>query len=220
MEMMLGVIRLVKRATRWLLRNRRHQLLPTDCVAGFAAGLEQLREAYPGMLRGRAAKQFQVLYDHFVAGGVEPGLARDIAAADHAYTALGIIHATGDTEAPLMEVAGLYFIIGERLELDWFGELILASKVENEWQAMARDTYLEDLEWQQRTLATGALRHMGEDRNLARCVNQWELKEASLMQRWRQMLAELHSSTAPDFSMFAVANRELLDLAQSSRAAK
>jgi glutamate dehydrogenase len=34
------------------------------------------------------------------------------------------------------------------------------------------------------------------------------------------MLAELHSSTAPDFSMFAVANRELLDLAQSSRAAK
>ncbi|MBP6681897.1 MAG: NAD-glutamate dehydrogenase [Halioglobus sp.] len=220
MEMMLSVIRLLKRATRWLLRNRRHQLLPTDCVAGFAAGLEQLREAYPGMLRGRAAKQFQVLYDHFAAGGVEPGLARDIAAADHAYTALGIIHATGDTDAPLMEVAGLYFIIGERLELDWFGELILASKVENEWQALARDTYLEDLEWQQRTLATGALRHMGEDRNLATCVNQWELTEAALLQRWRQMLAELHASTAPDFSMFAVANRELLDLAQSSRAAK
>ena len=39
-------------------------------------------------------------------------------------------------------------------------------------------------------------------------------------ERWRQMLAELHASTAPDFSMFAVANRELLDLAQSSRAAK
>ncbi len=220
MEMMLNVIRLIKRATRWLLRNRRHQLLPTDCVAGFAAGLEQLREAYPGMLRGRAAKQFQILYDHFVAGGVVPGLARDIAAADHAYTALGIIQATGDTDAPLMEVAGLYFIIGERLELDWFGEIILASKVDNEWQALARDTYLEDLEWQQRTLATGALRHMGEDRNLAKCVNQWELKEASLLQRWRQMLAELHASTAPDFSMFAVANRELLDLAQSSMVAK
>jgi glutamate dehydrogenase len=30
------------------------------------------------------------------------------------------------------------------------------------------------------------------------------------------MLAELHATEAPDFSMFAVANRELLDLAQSS----
>ncbi|MBP6699955.1 MAG: NAD-glutamate dehydrogenase [Halioglobus sp.] len=220
MELMLNVIRLIKRATRWLLRNRRHQLKPTDCVAGFAAGLEQLREAYPGMLRGRAAKQFQALYERFLAGGVAPDLAQEIAAADHAYTALGIIQATGDTEAPLMEVAGLYFFIGERLELDWFGDLILSSKVDNEWQALARDTYLEDLEWQQRTLAIGALRHMGEDRNLLKCVNKWELSEALLLQRWRQMLAELHASPTPDFAMFAVANRELLDLAQSSMVVK
>ena len=216
MEMMLSVIRLIKRATRWLLRNRRHELMPTDCVAGFASGLDQLREAYPGMLRGRAAEQFQTLYDHFVAAGVAPELAKEIAAADHAYTALGIIQAAGDTDAPLMNVAGLYFFIGERLELDWFSDLILASKVDNEWQALARDTYLEDLEWQQRTLATGVLRHMGEDLNLSKCVNQWEKKEALLLERWRQMLAELHANPAPDFAMFAVANRELLDLARSS----
>lgn len=220
LEMMLSVIRLVKRATRWLLRNRRHQLMPTDCVAGFAAGLDQLREAYPGMLRGRAADQFQNLYDHFVAEGVDAELAREIAAADHAYTALGIIQATGDTEAPLMDVAGLYFYIGEKLELDWFNDRILSSKIENEWQALARDTYLEDLEWQQRTLAIGALRHMGEEPNLLKCINQWEKKEKLLIQRWRQMLVELHANPAPDFAMFAVANRELLDLSQSSMLVK
>jgi glutamate dehydrogenase len=216
MEMMLSVIRLVKRATRWLLRNRRHQLAPTDCIAGFAEGLEQLREAYPAMLRGRAADQFQTLYDHFVNEGVGEELAKSVAAADHAYTALGIIQATSDTDAPLMEVAGVYFFMGERLELDWFSGLILASKIENEWQALARDTYLEDLEWQQRTLAIGALRHMCEDLNLLKCINVWEKKEDRLVRRWRQMLVELHASPAPDFAMFAVANRELLDLAQSS----
>jgi glutamate dehydrogenase len=219
MEMMLSVIRLVKRATRWLLRNRRHQLAPTDCVAGFAQGLEQLREAYPAMLRGRAAEQFQVIYDHFVTEGVDEELAKSVAAADHAYTALGIIQATGETEAPLMEVAGVYFFMGERLELDWFSELILSSKIENEWQALARDTYLEDLEWQQRTLAIGALRHRGDDLNLLKCLNVWEKTEGRLVQRWRQMLTELHASPAPDFAMFAVANRELLDLAQSSMSA-
>ena len=115
-----------------------------------------------------------------------------------------------------MEVANLYFFMGERLELDWFASQILASKVDNEWQALARDTYLEDLDWQQRTLAVGALRHMCEDRNLMACMNRWEAHEAPLVQRWESMLTELHATEAPDFAMFAVANRELLDLAQSS----
>jgi len=216
MEMMLNLMRLVKRATRWLLRNRRHELTPSAAIEEFKGHLEQLAEAYPAMLRGRAADQFQGLFDHFVEGGVDEELAQSVAAADHAYTALGIIQATRDIDAPLMDVAGLYFLMGERLELDWFSSLILSSKIENEWQALARDTYLEDLEWQQRTLAIGALRHMCEDRNPLQCIQSWEEKEAPLLQRWRAMLAELHTSAAPDFAMFAVANRELLDLAQSS----
>ena len=110
-------------------------------------------------------------------------------------------------------------MIGEALELDWFSGQITAAKVDNEWQALARDTYLEDLEWQQRTLAVGALQHMGEDRNMLGCIERWEKQEAPLLARWHSMVTELHAATAPDFAMFAVANRELLDLAQSSTTA-
>ncbi|MEM8660655.1 MAG: hypothetical protein AAGF35_07215, partial [Pseudomonadota bacterium] len=63
-----------------------------------------------------------------------------------------------------------------------------------------------------------ALRHMCKDLSVTKCVNLWEKKESRLLHRWRQMLTELHASPAPDFAMFAVANRELLDLAQSSMA--
>ena len=87
--------------------------------------------------------------------------------------------------------------------------------MDNESQALARDTYLEDPEWQQRTLASGALRHMREDRNLLNCMERWEIQEELLLQRWYQMLTELQAAT-PDFAMLAVANRELLDLAQST----
>jgi len=216
MEMMSNITRLIKRGTRWLLRNRRNQLAPTDCIEAFSDGLDQLREAYPAMLRGRAEQQFQTRFRHFVEEGVDEELAKAVAAADHGYTALGIIQAARDTDAPLMDVARLYFLMGERLELDWFSNLILESKIDNEWQALARDTYLEDLEWQQRALAIGALRHMGEDRHLSRCMDEWEAQQSLLLRRWRQMLAELHATSAPDFAMYAVANRELLDLAQSS----
>ena len=58
---------------------------------------------------------------------------------------------------------------------------------------------------------------MLNDTDLPACLAAWEEREAALLQRWRVMLSELQSATTPDFAMFAVANRELLDLAQSSR---
>jgi glutamate dehydrogenase len=216
MEMMLGLISLVKRATRWLLRNRRHQLVPSLLIEEFDESLDQLREVFPGMLRGRAAEQYENLFNHFVDAGVEEELAKNVAGTHVAYTALGIIQAAAETEAALLDVASLYFTMGERLELDWFSTQILASKIDNEWQALARDTYLEDLEWQQRTLTAGALRHLSKGGDLMSCINSWEQQEAPLISRWREMLGELHAAETPDFGMFAVANRELLDLAQSS----
>jgi glutamate dehydrogenase len=217
MDMMLKLIRLVKRATRWLLRNRRHELAPTPLIEEFRQGLEQLGGAYPQMLRGRAQEQYQAMLERYLEQGVGEELAVRVSGTHLVYTALGIIQAAGESDASLEDVASLYFAMGERLELDWFGSQILAANVENEWQAMARDTYLEDLEWQQRTLAVGALQHLREDRNLLGCMQRWEQQEAHLLQRWQSMLTDLHAASPPDFAMFAVANRELLDLAQSSK---
>ncbi|MGB1139852.1 MAG: NAD-glutamate dehydrogenase, partial [Halioglobus sp.] len=219
MEMMLAFVRLVKRATRWLLRNRRREMVASEVVAQFSAGLEELRGAYPAALRGMAAEQFQELLDHFVEAGVDEELAAAVASAHIKYTALGIIQTASEVGSDLVEVANLYFALGERLELDWFAGQILAAKVENEWQALARDAYMEDLEWQQRTLAVGALNCMCEERNILKCLETWEEQESVLLERWYAMLAELHASGAADFAMLAVANRELLDLAQSSRRA-
>ncbi|HCD56090.1 MAG TPA: NAD-glutamate dehydrogenase, partial [Halieaceae bacterium] len=214
--MMHCLMRLVRRASRWLLRNRRHEMAPTRAIAEFAEGVAQLREALPTMLRGRAAEQYRAMSEHWQQAGVDASLAEAVAGALQGYTALGIVQAARETEAPLMHVAELYFEMGERLQLDWFSGQILASKVENEWQALARDTYLEDLEWQQRTLAVGALRYLTADGSLDGCLQTWEEQQAALLSRWQDMVTELHTTDSPDFAMFAVAVRELLDLAQSS----
>jgi glutamate dehydrogenase len=216
MDMMLNVIRLIKRSVRWLLRNRRHHIAPTEAIAEFKPGVQKLAEGLPELLRGRAKDQVQSAYEHYLNEGVDETLAHRVAVSLQAYNALGIVHASAETDAPLFKVTELFFRMGEHLELDWFSAQILASKVDNEWQALARDTYLEDLEWQQRTLAVGALRHLCEDGNTADCLQRWQEQEAELLGRWREMVTELHSTNSPDFAMFAVANRELLDLAQSS----
>ena len=57
---------------------------------------------------------------------------------------------------------------------------------------------------------------MDEDCNLLTCLQRWEQQESLLLARWQSKLSEMHATESPDFAMFAVANRELLDLAQSS----
>ncbi|MEH6584816.1 MAG: NAD-glutamate dehydrogenase domain-containing protein, partial [Halioglobus sp.] len=216
MDMMLELIRLVKRSVRWMLRNRRHDLTPTKAIVEFRSGLDQLRGLLLPTLRGKSAENYEGLYEKYTSAGVPTELAQAVASTGHAYKVLGIIQAAAETDSPLLDVAALYFLLGERLELDWFSGQINAAKVDNEWQALARDTYMEDLEWQQRTLATGALRHICEKRDMLACVQRWEEQEVTLITRWREMLTELHATDSPDFAMYAVANRELLDLAQSS----
>ncbi|MDP5072196.1 MAG: NAD-glutamate dehydrogenase [Congregibacter sp.] len=218
-DMMLDVIRLVKRATRWILRNRRHRISPTVMIKEFCAGVTELQQALPELLRGRAAEQYESRLADYCEAGVSAETAARVAGCMHAATALAIVDVSTQTSNELIEVATLYYHLGERLELDWFGAQVLASKVDNEWQAMAREAYMEDLQWQQCTLTQGVLRLRCDNPDLVACITAWEVQETALLKRWRDMLSELHTTSSPDFAMFAVANRELLDLAQSSRRA-
>ncbi len=215
-DIMVELVRLMRRASRWLLRNRRHQLIPADAIAEFQPGVAELESALPGLLPERAAEMVRERYQRLTDRGVGSELAQYVAGSQYLYAAMGIIMASRTAGTTALEVAELFFKIGEALELDWFAEQITAAKIENEWQALARDTYLEDLEWQQRSLAVGALKHVCEKRDSDLCIERWMVEQDVLISRWRQMLTELHAVPTPDFAMFAVANRELLDLAQSS----
>ncbi|MEM6301937.1 MAG: NAD-glutamate dehydrogenase [Pseudomonadota bacterium] len=236
LEMMLELVRLVKRATRWVLRNRRHQINPTVVINEFGPGVAQLRGSLEELFRGRVAEQFAARRDYYLEANVGPEMAAQVAVCSLAHTSLAIVDVATSTSCELSDAAKLYYHLGERLELDWFGAQIAGSTVENEWQAMARETYMEDLQWQQCTLAQGViglredLRSKEGDAPLANddeadlerggilaYLSAWEAQEEALLQRWRDMLSELHAANVPDFAMFAVANRELLDLAQSSR---
>ncbi|GAB5414175.1 MAG: NAD-glutamate dehydrogenase GdhB [Congregibacter sp.] len=217
LDMMLDLIRLVKRGARWLLRNRRHHMTPTTIIEEFCDGVTRFQQALPELLQGEVADAFRESRDKYIAAGVSEPIAVRVAGCSQAFSGLAIVEVAANTGAELLEVATLYYHLGERLELDWFGDQILSSKVENEWQAMAREAYLEDLQWQQCTLARGVLRLRCENLDIVGCLSAWETQEEALLQRWRDMLAELHATKSPDFAMFAVANRELLDLAQSSR---
>ena len=84
------------------------------------------------------------------------------------------------------------------------------------WQAMARESFRDDLEWQQRRITQGLFIQMTETDQLETTVDRWLEDNKILVDRWLRMMNEIRAVSEPEFSMYSVAIRELLDLSQAT----
>ncbi len=211
------MMRRMRRATRWFLRNRRGFLSPAQEVETFAAAVQTLIGRLPDVMCGAPKDDWQRESSRLMAKGLPEQLASWAALPATLYSALNIVEAARVTSADPVDVAGVYFALGDRLGLHWFAHQVSEVKVETFWQAMARETFMDDVESQIRTLAISIIRLAGESMDIAETLDRWIKQHQLLVDRWRSMVNELQGSSGTDFAMFSVALRELLDLAQASQ---
>ena len=107
------------------------------------------------------------------------------------------------------------FKLGDRLDLHWFLEQITQQPVANHWQALARASYREELDWQQRSLTAVVVRTCGKACAADDVIESWLGQHHILVERWRLMLAEFKTTKSHEFAKFSVAMRELMLLSQS-----
>ncbi|MEC9082125.1 MAG: NAD-glutamate dehydrogenase, partial [Pseudomonadota bacterium] len=210
------LMRLMRRAVRWLLRNRRAELNIQSHMERFADSVWAITSGLPEYLGDQARANWEKRNDQLMAAGLPKELASVLAGTGYLYSSLGIIEAQEATGMPLKTVANLYYDLGDRLDLTWFANAIAALTPSSHWQALARESFREDLDWQQRALTTGVLKTAESPEKVTDSVNAWEQRNQHMIDRWNAMLAELKGVREPEYAMFSVALRELLDLAQST----
>lgn len=216
LQLMDELMRLGRRATRWFLRNRRNDLDAARDVAHFAPRIEALVGRLDELLEGPARELWLARFQAYVEAGVPEELARVVAGTSHLYTLLPIIEASDVTGQEPDRVAAAYFAIGGSLELSWYLQQITSLPVENNWQALAREAFRDDLDWQQRAITVSVLQMAEGPADIEERVGVWVDQHRRLVDRWKVMLGELRAATNTDYAMYAVANRELMDLAQSA----
>lgn len=214
MELMKTLMRRVRRASRWFLRNRRSHLDPLTEIQQFLPLVEEVIQALPDQLTGAALEDWEDQVACLTEAGVPEALLHRVATPGHLYSGLSVAEASRHTEMPLMSVLRLYLSINEQLQLHEFARQISDAAVENYWQAMARETYLDDLESQLRSLTLALCRWVSDECPVDEVVNQWTEHFAPQLDRWRTMMNEVQNSSSADYAIFSVALRELLDLVQ------
>ncbi|WP_323752128.1 NAD-glutamate dehydrogenase [Marinobacter sp.] len=216
LELMQDLMRLMRRSVRWLLRNRRAELNIQSHMQRFADSVWAITSNLPEYLGAQAKLDWDKRNEELKAAGIPKDLASVLSGTGYLYSSLGVIEAKEATKMPLKAVANLYYNLGDRLDLNWFADAIAALTPNSHWQALARESFREDLDWQQRALTTGVLQLAGKAEKVQECVEAWEDKNQHMIERWNTMLAELKGVREPEYAMFSVALRDLLDLAQST----
>ncbi|MEX0962570.1 MAG: NAD-glutamate dehydrogenase [Pseudohongiellaceae bacterium] len=214
--MMTRLTRLLRRATRWLLRHQDEVMGFWQAHDFFSKKIEEIRKMFPDKLPPDFQEMYAGKYEGLVAEGVPADLAEGITRCEFLFPATSFIDISQSSGEKLLTVVEVYYAIGESLQLNWLGKMINQLRVSNNWQALARETYLDDLAWQQRILTTNIVATVEKTGSAMSKVEKWSAKHEASLSRAKEMVELLRAEQEPDYATFSVVLRELQALAQQT----
>jgi glutamate dehydrogenase len=215
-KMLLQGRRLVRRAARWLVRNRRPPLDIAAAVADYAPGAATLWEALPELLSGPDGEAWHARVAEFSDPGVPSALASRVAALDALFFAFDVVEIVRGREEPVRRAADIHFGLDRRLKLAWLRDRILGLPRADLWQTLARGALRDDLYTTHRALTAAALNASSASIDGEEAIDAWVQAGTAPVERYLGMLADIRAAHGNDFTTLLVALRELANLIPSS----
>ncbi len=206
--MLLDLIRLGRRATRWILRHRRSVDNVQDFVDSCQGRVGALIERRELLMSRSNRDDWQAAVADLIAAGVSEDLAKRTARASRLADALSIIDAADTTGLDAIAVGEVFVELSDRLQTDWLSDQLAVISASSHWQAMERDALLDDVMTQQSLLAVSVLTDAEGD------LDAWLESRERFVSEWRRVIGDAQHATQQDFSMFAMTCRKLADLAR------
>jgi len=208
LDMLVDIMRLGRRSARWILRHRRDGGDVAALIDGFRPRVRELIRQRHEFQGPAAVERWQTRRAALEACEVGPELARRSANAAGLAVVLPIIDAADRVGGDVGAVAHCYALIGQRLRLGWLGEQLAALPAASHWQAMERDSLLDDVVTQQCALAALVYRS-GE------AVDRWLAGQQTFCDNWLRVLDDIAHTGQSDFAMYSMACRKLIDLCRN-----
>ncbi|MHA2938308.1 NAD-glutamate dehydrogenase [Vibrio sp. RC27] len=204
--------RMMRRVTRWLLRNHIGKHSVSDMIALYQADVQTISKDLDSYLIQSEIDDHQVIADDWIEQGMDLDVAIYVSRLSSLYSALDISVVARESKITVDQTSRIYFYLGTELSLHWFLDQINRQAVDNNWQALARAAYREDLDWQQRQLTAQVIGCGCNDqlKDEVSLVASWIASNKSSLERWENILNEFKvGGVHHEFAKFSVALREL-----------
>ncbi|SJL83101.1 NAD-glutamate dehydrogenase [Vibrio palustris] len=203
------VRRTLRRLTRWILRNRLVNVSVQELIDRYQADVTTIIEQLDNVLVSDEINEHNKQAEHWVEQGIDKETAAYVSRLSSLYSALDIASVAKDQQQSVEKTARVYFSLGDRLSLHWFLKQINQQAVDNNWQALARAAFREDLDWQQRQLTAQVL-SCDCNQEMSVAIDRWIDANQVALNRWENILNEFKVGTVHEFAKFSVALRELM----------
>ena len=202
---------LIRRSTRWFVVNRSdHEVVCPKEVELYRVTIAEIAGQLGKYLCGQPKQDWHKAHELFVGARVPEELAAMIAGTRCLYTVLNIIDVAGANDQPVERVAEVMFQVGEVLHLHWLSSRLNKLERGSRWQLLARESFRDDIDSQQRVIVSAVLKHAVEEDSLESWMAQYEQP----LSRWQQLIRELKEVERPDYAMYTVTIAELVELAR------
>jgi len=201
---------LLKHATGWLVSSGAAARSVGSLVAHYREPVAAFEAALPDVLSPAYRDEWDRSFAAIRADGVDEPLARMLANTLVLGCAFDIVDLAQGAQAPLDRAAAVYFAVGERLRMPWLHAAILALKVGDQWQALARNNLRDDAYRIHRRITARVLLQPGDSAEAR--VDAWAAAHEREVRFALNRMAELQTSGGADFQALAVAVREVRKL--------
>jgi glutamate dehydrogenase len=203
--------KLVERAARWLLHNRRPPFDIRATIEFFSAGMDAIGASLPKLLAGRDLAGFTERQEAFIARDVPVTLAERVAAMVPAYSAFDVVEIAAATGREIEETAEVYFDLADRLQIARLRDQITALPRDDRWNTMARAALRDDLYAAHAALAQDVLMVTGPGSPEQRLA-EWVARNGQAVQRATQTLTEIWQTDRFTVATLSVAVRAIRTL--------
>ncbi|MDG1752225.1 MAG: NAD-glutamate dehydrogenase, partial [Thalassotalea sp.] len=209
-EMLFQLRRTVRRATRWFLRHRNKALDIAQSIKYYGATFKVMAENLHDYMIEKEVEQLKRVEGDLVNAGTPKKVAKRISQLSTLFSVMDIAELSDNDGRSVDLVADVYFKLGARLNLHWFLDQITKQPVSNHWQALARASFREELDWQQRSITAVILRTDLKGKNVEAMLDSWFDSNEQPLERWNHILDDFRIGQTHEFAKFSVALRELM----------
>ena len=216
LEILDGMRRTLRRTVRWYIRHGETNISIQDAIAKYMPAFKIISTNLSNYLVDDEVKEVEQRITYLVSKNVPQEAAVKIASLANLFSVLDLAQVAELENRPVEVVARLYYQLGNKLELHWFLTQINNQGVSNHWQALARASYREELDWQQRAITIVLLHSSKTGKDADKILSNWKTENSVKIARWKHMMAEFKTSDNHEFAKFSVALRELMLLSLSA----
>ncbi|MEU9826612.1 NAD-glutamate dehydrogenase [Micromonospora chersina] len=210
--------RLLDRAVRWLVTNRRSPIDVPGEIARLRDGVARLLPELENLFYGTEREAIAAHIDSLISKGLPRDLAEQATRLMYSFGLLDIVETARSTGRDVSEVASVYFVLSDRFRVDALLSKISLLPREDRWQTLARMALRYDLYAALAALTAEVLGSTPDSLPPVERVQEWEQANATSIHRAHRAMGEFDESRA-DLSALSVLLRQIRTLVRTSAAA-